>query len=1026
MSLPKPHSAGCALVVFSMMLCTAFDVSAQSGFVGHGHSLSQATSSEPSDTAAVVQSSNYAQGTNVDPIDITAGFATRFQEGNEQVLLLRGPCEIRQGDKSWTAPQMVLWELTAADALEKRVLVYLEGNSEEAAVEGDVNQRKTHPHFLVEVTTSGRLTYAGRTPVDVPQANQEPLYIRAMKERTQTRGAIKTVQFTNEIALPPLPQFQASPVPMIRRHVTISPRFLGERLEFKVEQTEGTLPAEYVITVTGGVNIVVDNVPLQVEGRTILTRVDLTADKAVVWTNANRMGEIGSFDIDENTPFQVYLEGNLVVLQGTTAVRASHAFYDISQKRGLLMNAEIRTQLPDYEGTLRLRAAEVRQFSEMNFHAKNAWISTSEFGDPKWKLQASDITIEERLSNGRAPNPITGQPDTTLWVTGQRNRLFIEGIPVAGFPYLSAPAGDPRIPIRRLNAGYSGLFGFEFESAFTLDGVLGLNLPKGTDWTLEANYYSERGPALGTRTEYDFDGALLGLPAHHRGTGHAIYQYDDGRDNLGLDRRNLNIEDNNRGRILLHNRTDLSPNTWIQADVGHVLNNDRNYMEQFFENEWDTGQDLENTLSIHHQYDNLSASVLGSGRSNNFENQTDWLPKLDLTVLGEPVLGSPLLWSMHSSAGYAHSRPAEAPTDPNDAFAPLPYYQDIGGTVLMSRHELSLPFNLGPVNIAPYVLGEIAHWQEDLQSDELTRLYGSAGVRASVQFSKYMPGIRNSLLGLNGLAHKVTYDLDYYIAESSEDFSDIPQYNNFDDNAQERFIERFIVNEYGGTLPAMFDARNYAIRSGAGRSVSDPYHELVDDQQVVKLGMHHRWQTKVGPADRPRIVDWMELDLGASLFPDADRDNFGETLGLINARYAWHVGARTSVLASGVADIFDTGQQVWNVGLLNQRPGRGSFYVGYRNINVGPIESQLITGSMSYVLSPNLYIATLGSSYDLAEGIDRGQSLTLTRIGEYFLLHFGFGYDRSRNNVGAALLFEPKFGSYGRSSMQLNSLLGIQ
>jgi hypothetical protein len=68
---------------------------------------------------------------------------------------------------------------------------------------------------------------------------------------------------------------------------------------------------------------------------------------------------------------------------------------------------------------------------------------------------------------------------------------------------------------------------------------------------------------------------------------------------------------------------------------------------------------------------------------------------------------------------------------------------------------------------------------------------------------------------------------------------------------------------------------------------------------------------------------------------------------------------------------------------------------------------------------------TFGSSFDIAEGIDRGQSLTLTRIGEYALLHFGFGYDRSRNNVGIGISIEPRIGGYGPNSPQLSSLLGV-
>ena len=1035
------------MLVLFLTVGTSGEVCAQAQLPAPGHTLegghsaipllpgilevrrpSSAITQEQSATRFASKQSGPAQHDAAKPIEIEYGFASSSQAGDETVYLLRGPCTIRQGNRTWSAPKMVVWDLPAQGLSPRRLLAYLESTSEVQALARERSQRIHRPSFLIELTTTAgvRMTSSvtGRTPVALPAMMSDPVVVHGIQRRKDARLQLQQTQYVvaqgPALAVPPLP----APVPALRRRVTIGPRFLGESFEFKSAPFEGSVPEEFVITVSGGVNIVVDNVPLQVEGRTVLTRIDLSADRAVVWTNADPARE-RSFEIDENTPFQVYLEGNIIVRQGTSDVRATHAYYDVNQRRGLLMNAEVRTFIPDFEGTLRLRAAEVRMFSETNFHARNAWFSTSEFGRPKWRLEASDIFLEERPTGARDPR--TGLPETAPWLTSVNNRLFAEEVPVMAFPRLTGPAADPHIPIRKLNVGYSGMFGLEIESVWNLEGVLGLQLPSGVDWELQADYFSERGPAIGTRTEYDFFGALLGVPAHHEGQGQVYYINDSGFDNLGLGRRRLAPANDNRGWAIWRNRSRISPNTWITGEIGHVFSNDRNFVEQFFEHDWDTDKDLENLASIHHQFDNLTGSLLVSGRSNDFANQTDWLPRADLTILGEPIGATPLLWSMHSSVGYGHSRPAQAPPDPiADPFAPLPYFQDLAGTVAMSRHEISLPFNIGPVNVSPYALGEVAYWDEDLTGDQLTRWYGSGGVRASVQFSKYLPQIRDPILGLNGLAHKVTYELDYYFADASEPFARIPQYNEFDDNAQERFRERFLPIEFGGVLPLMFNPRNYAVRSGTGRAVTAPFHELVDDQHVLRFGMHHRWQTKVGPPDRPRIVDWMELDLGASLYPDANQDNFGEDFGLINGRYAWHVGPRTSLLANGTLDLFDMGQQVWNVGLLTQRSTRGSLYLGYREIQAGPIDSQLVTGSFSYVMSPNLYVATFGASFDIAEGMDRGQSLTLTRIGEYFLLHFGFGYDRSRDNVGVALSLEPKFGAFGQGSMQLNSLLGIR
>ncbi len=1020
MSLIRPQSAGCLLVVLAAVLGVTLPVRAQPP-ADQGHSV---TRSVGFNAEADVQS----------PLTFKADFSSRFQDGAESVLVLRGNCEIHFGEKHYAAPLMVLWEQKTVAGSPTAIQAYLETSSEFSARESSSIGQAPRPYLLVDITTSGRVELQGRLPVDLPQAKDDPAYIRAKQRRLETQGQIQPVQYTFDSA-PPGGLMVPSPDPAwggparIRQHVTIAPRFLGGKLELNGGISEGSVPAEYVFTLTGGVNIVVDNVPLNVNGQVILSRIDLTADRAVIWTDAERIDSMGGFDIDSESPFQVYLEGNIVVRQGNNNVRATNAFYDINQRRGLAMNAELRTFLPDLQGTLRLRAAEVRQLSENKFHARDAFFTTSEFGQPKYRIQASDVFLEEQFfGHPSRINSVTGLSEGGTYVaTGLNNTIYVGDVPIFTAPYLSGHAEDPHIPLRRFDVGYAGMFGFTMETAWDMDTMFGLNLPSGVDLDLQADYLSKRGPGGGFRTLFDTDTTLFGMPVHREGWGQAYYQYDDGVDNLGWGRRDLEIYHKNRGRIIYRDRITLSDETWLQAEIGHVYNNDRNYLEQYYEAEWDNQKDLENLLLLNHQVDNVTASVLGTVRSDNFNDQTNWFPKADLTILGQQVFGSPVIWSSHSSLGYGQLRQAHAPADPvADPFLPLAYFADSSGLVTMTRNELNLPFDLGPVHVVPYVMGELAYWEEDLTGSSLGRAYGTAGVKASIQFSKYMPEVRSSILGLNGLAHKVVFDADYYYAEASESLDQIAQYNQFDDNAQERFRERLVPVELGGSpLPAYMDPRYYAVRSGAGRTVTTPAHELVDNQHTLWLGMRNRWQTKVGPAYNSRIIDWMEFDLGTAIFPNAD-DNFGETLGLINSRYAWHVSPRTSILADGVFDIFSGGQKVWNAGVLHQRSARGSVYLGYREVDVGPIQSQLITGSLSYVLSPNLYVVTAAAQFDVREGMDRGESVTITRIGEFFLLHFGLGYDRSRNNVGLAFSLEPKFGSYGSSSMQLNSLLGIR
>jgi hypothetical protein len=297
-------------------------------------------------------------------------------------------------------------------------------------------------------------------------------------------------------------------------------------------------------------------------------------------------------------------------------------------------------------------------------------------------------------------------------------------------------------------------------------------------------------------------------------------------------------------------------------------------------------------------------------------------------------------------------------------------------------------------------------------------LYGRTGLRASLMMSRIMPYVQSDFFNLNGLAHKMVFTADYGLAGSTQSLNNISQWNEFDDDAQERFRERLLVNTFGGTLPPWFDPRNYAVRTAAGTSVTAPYNELVANQNMLALGWNHRLQTKVGPPDRLRLKDWMTLDLGVNVYPAANRDDFGSTFGLLSARYAWNVGDRTTILANSLNDFFNGGQQIWNVGVLTQRSYRGSLYLGVRQIRGGTVvpntslDSEILTASYSYVMTPDKWISTMFTAYDLAENRNRGQAFTLTRIGNDFLFHLGVNYDASKNNVGFTFSIEPKFGPY--------------
>ncbi len=52
---------------------------------------------------------------------------------------------------------------------------------------------------------------------------------------------------------------------------------------------------------------------------------------------------------------------------------------------------------------------------------------------------------------------------------------------------------------------------------------------------------------------------------------------------------------------------------------------------------------------------------------------------------------------------------------------------------------------------------------------------------------------------------------------------------------------------------------------------------------------------------------------------------------------------------------------------------------------------------------------TFGSSYDILNSRNIGQTFSFTRVGESFLVSAGFNVDASRDSVGIQFAVEPRF-----------------
>lgn len=761
-----------------------------------------------------------------------------------------------------------------------------------------------------------------------------------------------------------------------------------------------------VITLKNGIRLMFGGASVQTNsGPMDLGTVLIEADNAVIWTpNVTRLMSEKMDDL----PVEVYIEGNVVFQQGQRRIYADRMYYNVQAEYGMILGAEVLTPAPQYEGILRLKADVIQQRSRENFLAYSAAMTTSRLGVPRYWLQSDRIELSDRRNETN--NTLFGLPfagrtadQTGMQAKARNNFVYLEGIPVLYWPILNTNVDTSSFYVNGLKYKNDTIFGNQVMVDFDAYQILGLQGIDGTRWSLSTDYLSKRGFALGTNFSYNIPNLALG-PAN--GFLDAWGIQDRGRDFIGGDRSNLLPEKTTRGRLLFKHKQYLSTDTELWAEAGLV--SDRNFLEQYFEQEWDTQKDYSTALRLRQYYDQQMFDLWGQTRLNKFFTETEWLPRLDHYWLGQSV-GDVFTYYSHSDVGYAKQRVASTPTNATEAakFQLQPWEVTAAGLHAVTRHELNLPIDTGYSKFVPFLSGEAGQWGQDVNGNDISRLTGQAGLKSSFPMWRTFPEVQSSVLNLNGMAHKISFESEFLYADTTRDLDQFPLYNPIDDNSQEHFRRRLVFNTFGGVLPGQFESTNYAARQSMQRYVSATSSEVVTNQLQSRMGLHQRLQTKRGVAGRERIADVVEFDLDAIYFGKPDRDNFGQSVGGINYDFRYHIGDRVTLISDGYYDLFKSGLKATTLGGVIARPGRGDVYLGVTSLE-GPISSLLLTTSFNYRLNEK-WVAVGGTSVDLGKTGNIGQSLGLTRIGESFLIRVGGTVDSGRNNVAFNFSLEPRF-----------------
>jgi hypothetical protein len=958
-------------------------------------------------------------------ITIGADRASRWEQGAYEVWILSGHCYVNQGAIATRANEAVLWIKRGGDLRQRQdlVIAYLEGN---VAID---YQRAGFPYHLNDKSWLGEFFSSAPLVIKTPKPEGEPatkpaVYQNALAKRDPfTNRSIRRTQFSRfDGTAPPID----APAVGTRR-LRVFPR---SAVKMQVLWFPSQVQGEWIAVINTGANLIVDGM----EGA---GAIDIAADRIVLWTRGQTQPELqegGQTLQNEGTPLEVYLEGNVVFRQGDRVIRADRVYYDINNQLGTILQADMLTPIPTYNGLVRIRAEMIQQTGKDRFVGSKATITTSQLENPTYKLRAGSISFEDIQTP--LANPVTGEaaidPETgeqavqhQQLLTSNNNSVFLGPLPVFYWPTFTTDLSDPSYFLQSAQYKNDRIFGNQFLTRFNTYQLLGMKPLPGTKSTFGVDYFSMRGLAGTGNFAYNRND-LFGIPGGNSfGFLDVFGIHDTGLDTLGQDRQGMVPEAQNRFRVLGRHRQML-PNDWrLTAELGWI--SDRNFLEQYFEREWDTMKNESTGVELRRLDGNMSYGITSDVRLNPFFTETQWLPRLDHFWLGQPLVADKLTWYEHTSLGYGQLKVASTPTDPQDAakFRLLPWEVPNSGERFVTRHELDLPLNLGPGKLVPYVLGEFGHWGADINGNDLDRVYGVAGIRGSIPFWSVNPTIQSELFNVNGIAHKVSLEGDFFTADANQSLTQLPLYDPIDDQSTIHFRRRFAFNTFGGMTPPQFDERFYALRSGLGTWVTSPSAEIADKTTIFQFGANQRWQTKRGPIGNQRIIDWITLDTRASYFPNPSRDDFGSPFGLANYDFRWHVGDRFTLLSNGMFDFFNSGQTVFSVGSTLSRPTRGMLYLGYYSF-AGPFNSHVINTSYSYRMSPK-WNSTAGVSYDVSGLGLIGNTLTMTRIGESFLTSFNFVVDTYKNNVGFNFMIEPRFMPRTRSvQVPLASANGLE
>jgi hypothetical protein len=465
---------------------------------------------------------------------------------------------------------------------------------------------------------------------------------------------------------------------------------------------------------------------------------------------------------------------------------------------------------------------------------RDVTVTTCTAADPHFALDAGEVEIIER--------------DREFEVIVRGQSLQIGGTNVLPLPDAHIFTGSQsEFPIKSVGAGYSGKEGAKGQVVLgkTWNGLGGslhnwlTGRPESEfrgDWELGVGWIQERGVPLEGAVSY-------GAKGLYEGRTEGFWLDDHGTD-LREIQANFDgspIDNASRGLVRSQNRVHFGEDTHLDLVAFHAA--DPAVYSEFFGGDYRTTEVPETSAYLHAADGNRLLTVGTRFNLDSFsyrddralaEKFTEELPVVTFHWLAQPIAetpwGTPIVVDMATEVGQRRSD-----------------YDDLATTRVSDRTlrvdqlvELSAPFQLGPLNIRPFGAAQGTYYDNTIDGNSEGRIAFDAGVQLGTRLSRTWSWQDED--GPHAIRHVIAPRVSY--------------------------LNRFRVSDDPSDF-FQFDA-------------TDALHE----EELVRVELRNLVQTMAKgetdkkETDKKEPRDFVFLDLAQDVWPDKNRDNAGETLGL--------------------------------------------------------------------------------------------------------------------------------------------------